>query len=175
MMDRILPLRGRGLRFVVVAATAFLTLVDLFAAQAILPALTRAYGVSPAAMSFAVNASTIGMAIGGLAVSVFNQVISRRIGIAASLFTLAIPTLLLSLLPPLPVFTVLRMVQGLCMSAAFALTLAHLGEQSRGRDTAAMFAAYITGNVGSNLLGRLLAAGVPNIWDCRPISWFLPD
>ena len=43
-------------RMLVVGLMAFLTVVDLFATQAILPALTRAYGTTPAAMSFAVNA-----------------------------------------------------------------------------------------------------------------------
>ena len=42
------------LRTVVIALTAFLTVVDLFATQAILPSLTRAYRVTPAAMGFAV-------------------------------------------------------------------------------------------------------------------------
>ena len=49
------------LRTVVIGLTAFLTVVDLFATQAILPSLTRAYHVTPAAMGFAVNASTMGM------------------------------------------------------------------------------------------------------------------
>ena len=56
------------LRTVVIGLTAFLTVVDLFATQAILPSLTRAYQVTPAAMGFAVNASTIGMAVAGLIV-----------------------------------------------------------------------------------------------------------
>ena len=49
---------GVLLRTVVIGLTAFLTVVDLFATQAILPSLTRAYSVTPAAMGFAVNAST---------------------------------------------------------------------------------------------------------------------
>ena len=53
-----------ALRAFTIGLTAFLTVVDLFATQAILPALTAAYGVTPAAMGFAVNASTIGMAAG---------------------------------------------------------------------------------------------------------------
>ena len=56
-------------RTLVIGLTAFLTVVDLFATQAILPSLAAAYNVSPAAMGFAVNASTMGMAIAGLAVS----------------------------------------------------------------------------------------------------------
>ena len=50
------------LRSFVIGLTAFLTVVDLFATQAILPSLAKAYQVSPAAIGFAVNASTIGMA-----------------------------------------------------------------------------------------------------------------
>jgi YNFM family putative membrane transporter len=41
---------GVLLRSAVICLTAFLTVVDLFATQAILPSLTRAYHVTPAAM-----------------------------------------------------------------------------------------------------------------------------
>lgn len=149
-----------ALRAFTIGLTAFLTVVDLFATQAILPSLTAAYGVTPAAMSFAVNASTIGMALGGLAVALLGRGIDRRRGILVSLAVLSLPTLLLASMPSLAVFTALRIVQGLCMSTAFALTLAHLGEHTSAADTASAFAAYITGNVASNLVGRLLAAGV---------------
>jgi len=149
-----------ALRAFTIGLTAFLTVVDLFATQAILPSLTAAYGVSPGAMGFAVNASTIGMAVGSLAVALFGRSIDRRRGILLSLAILSLPTLLLAAMPPLPVFTALRIAQGLCMSTAFALTLAYLGEHTSASDTASAFAAYITGNVASNLFGRLLAAGV---------------
>ena len=155
--------RDRGaaaFRFVVIVATAFLTLVDLFATQAILPFLTASYGVTPAAMSFAVNATTIGMAAGGLGVALFSSRINRRMGILVSLLVLAVPTALLSFLPGLTIFTILRVVQGVCMSAAFALTLAYLGESAGAKDSAAAFAAYVTGNVASNLIGRMISAGV---------------
>ncbi len=145
-------------RFAVIACIAFLTLVDLFAAQAILPALAVAYGATPAAMGVAVNASTLGMAIAGLAVALFSRRIDRRTGIVASLALLAVPTTLLAVAPDLTTFTLLRVAQGLCMATAFSLTLAHLGETSSAPATA--FAAYITGNVASNLVGRLAAASV---------------
>ncbi|MCF8533744.1 MAG: MFS transporter [Reyranella sp.] len=148
------------LRAFTIGLTAFLTVVDLFATQAILPALTTAYGVTPAAMGFAVNASTIGMAVGSLAVALFGRAFDRRRGILLSLVLLAVPTALLATMPNLMVFTALRVTQGLCMATAFALTLAYLGEHTSAADTASAFAAYITGNVASNLFGRLLAAGV---------------
>lgn len=149
-----------ALRAFTIGLTAFLTVVDLFATQAILPALTASYGVTPAAMGFAVNATTIGMALGGLGVALFGCSIDQRRGILFSLAVLSLPTALLATMPGLPVFTLLRIAQGLCMSTAFALTLAYLGEHTSAADTASAFAAYITGNVASNLFGRLLAAGV---------------
>ena len=76
---------GMLLRTMVIGLTAFLTVVDLFATQAILPSLTRAYNVTPAAMGFAVNSSTMGMAVAGLFVSLFSQRIDRRLGILVSL------------------------------------------------------------------------------------------
>ena len=147
-------------RFFVIALTAFLTVVDLFATQAILPSLTQAYGVSPAAMGSAVNASTIGMAIAGLGVAILSRKIDRRLGILASLALLAIPTALLASAPNLAVFTVLRVVQGLCMATAFTLTLAYLGEHPSAVDSATASAAYITGNVASNFVGRFISAAV---------------
>jgi len=151
---------GVLLRSFVIGLTAFLTVVDLFATQAILPTLTRHYNVTPAAMGFAVNASTMGMAIAGLTIGLFSQKIDRRMGILVSLGLLSVPTTLLAVAPNLPVFTLLRVAQGLCMASAFTLTLAYLGEQCSAMDSGGAFAAYITGNVASNLIGRLISAAV---------------
>ena len=151
---------GVLLRSLVIGLTAFLTVVDLFATQAILPSLARHYRVAPAAMGFAVNATTMGMAVAGLVVGFFSPHIDRRLGILISLTVLAIPTSLLALAPNLAIFTLLRIAQGLCMASAFALTLAYLGEQCNAMDAGGAFAAYITGNVASNLIGRLISAAV---------------
>ena len=151
---------GGVARTAVIALTAFLTLVDLFATQALLPALARAYSVSPAAMGLAVNACTLGMAVSSLAVALLGGRIERRRGIWISLALLAVPTLLLSAAPNLVTFAALRIAQGIFMAAAFAFTLAHLGEQLSARSSASAFAAYVTGNVASNLFGRLFASAI---------------
>jgi MFS transporter, YNFM family, putative membrane transport protein len=147
-------------RTIIIGLIAFLTVVDLFATQAILPSLAQAYRVMPAAMSFAVNASTMGMAVAGLSVAFFSRRIDRRLGILISLCVLAIPTALLAIAPDLTTFTILRITQGLCMASAFTLMLAYLGEECSAMDAGGAFAAYITGNVASNLVGRLISAGV---------------
>ena len=163
---------GVVLRSVMIGLTAFLTVVDLFATQAILPSLTRHYGVTPAAMGFAVNASTMGMAVAGLVVGFFSPHIDRRLGILVSLVVLAVPTTLLASATNLTVFTVLRILQGLCMASAFALTLAYLGEQCSAMDAGGAFAAYITGNVASNLVGRLISAAVADTFGLASNFYF---
>lgn len=149
-----------GARFGIIALIAFLTLVDLFATQAILPSLVVKFGVSRATMGFAVNASTFGMAVAGVVVALFGRDIDRRNGIWVSLAVLAIPTTLLSMTDDITTFALLRVVQGLCMATAFTLTMAYLAEHfSPGQATGAL-AAYVTGNVASNFFGRLMSAAV---------------
>jgi len=144
----------------IVACISFLTLVDLFAAQAILPTLASAYHVSPAQMGLAVNAATFGMAAAGLFVAVFGRHIGRRSGIAVSLLLLAVPTLLLATMPPFAVFAMLRVTQGALMATAFSLTMAYIAERGSPETASGALAAYVTGNVASNLLGRLASAAL---------------
>ncbi|HEX8168785.1 MAG TPA: MFS transporter [Beijerinckiaceae bacterium] len=152
------PASGAFSRTLLIGLIAFLTVIDLFGTQAILPALARAYGVSPAAMGLAVNASTLGMAVAGLGVASFSRRIDRRRGILAALTLLAVPTALLAFAPDLWTFALLRVAQGLCMASAFGLTFAYLGEHCAAAEAGGAFAAYVAGNVASNLFGRLFAA-----------------
>lgn len=145
-----------------IAVIGFLTLVDLFATQAILPSLAQAYGVAPARIGLAANASTLGMAISGLLMGVVSGALERKRAIALSLLFLSVPTASLAYAPNLTIFALLRVMQGLFMAAAFTLTLAHLAERCAVR-TANALAAYVTGIVASNLIGRLTAAYVANL------------
>jgi predicted MFS family arabinose efflux permease len=151
------------LRTAITGLVGFLTLVDLFATQAILPSLARVYGVTPAAMGFAVNASTMGMAAAGLLVGLASRHLPRRRGISVSLALLAIPTAVLSIAPDLASFTALRIVQGVFMAAAFTLTMTYLAEHCTMAATARALAAYVTGVVASNLIGRLISASVADM------------
>ena len=163
---------GVVLRSLIIGLTAFLTVVDLFATQAILPSLARHYNVTPAAMGIAVNACTIGMAVAGLVVGFLSPHIDRRLGILVSLVLLAVPTASLAIAPDLATFTLLRIAQGLCMASAFALTLAYLGEQCSAADAGGAFAAYITGNVASNLVGRLVSAAMADTFGLASNFYF---
>lgn len=158
-------------RAAIVGVIGFLTLVDLFAAQAILPSLIARYDVSRPAIGFAVNASTIGMAISSLAVSLLSGRIENRTGIWVSLALLAVPTALLSVAPDLATFTALRIAQGIFMAAAFALTMAYLADSCSAEETSQALAAYVTGVVASNLVGRLVSASVADQFGLPATFW----
>jgi predicted MFS family arabinose efflux permease len=145
---------------VIIGLIGFLTLVDLFAAQAILPTLVKTYHVTPGQMGFAVNASTMGMAAASLLAALFSGRINRRLGICVSLALLSIPTTLLASAPGLGAFTALRIIQGVFMATGFTLTMAYLAEQCTVTAGPRALAAYITGGVASNLVGRLIAGSV---------------
>ena len=149
-------------RSLLIAVIGFLTLVDLFATQAILPSLAQSYGVTASQIGVAANASTLGMAVAGLLVGAFSATVERKSAISRSLLLLSIPTALLAFAPDLTTFALLRAVQGLFMASAFTLTLTHLAERCEFR-TASALAAYVTGAVASNLIGRLTAAFVAEL------------
>jgi predicted MFS family arabinose efflux permease len=140
-----------------IGVIGFLTLVDLFATQAILPSLAAEYGVKPSEIGVAANSTTLGMAIAGLLVGAISANLERKRAITLSLLVLSVPTALLAFAPNLTLFALLRVTQGLFMASAFTLTLTHLAERCQHR-TASALAAYVTGIVASNLVGRLTAA-----------------
>jgi YNFM family putative membrane transporter len=158
-----LPMPGLSLgRSLLIGVIGFLTLVDLFATQAILPSLATEYGVSPSEIGIAANSTTLGMAIAGLLVGAISARLERKRAITLSLVLLAGPTALLAFAPDLNIFSLLRITQGLFMASAFTLTLTHLAERCERR-TATALAAYVTGVVASNLIGRLTAAWVAGL------------
>lgn len=157
------PTRSRAspaVRSLAIGAIGFLTLVDLFAAQAILPQLTAQFRVGPAQIGLAVNATTLGMAVAGPLAAVAVRGVSRREGIWISLALLAVPTALLAYAPTLATFALLRVLQGVFMASAFTLTLAHFAERCSRHQMPQALAAYVTGSVMANLLGRVMASNL---------------
>lgn len=144
----------------VIGLIGFLTLVDLFATQAILPSLAKRFGASAAEIGFAANASTMGMAIAGLAIVFAGARIDRRSGVVVSLALLSLPTLSLAFAGDLSTFTGLRIIQGIFMVTAFSLTMSYLAERCSAAQSASALAAYVTGVVASNLIGRLVSGTV---------------
>ncbi len=97
------------------------------------------------------------MALAGLGVVFFGGGVDRRFGVIASLALLSLPTFALSVTTDLTVFTALRILQGVFMVTAFSLTMSYLAERCTAAQSSTALAAYVTGVVASNLIGRLVA------------------
>lgn len=158
-------------RSTIIGVISFLTLIDLFGSQALLPQLVIAYEADPGLMGLAVNASTLGMAFSGLMVAWFADRIDRKRGIWISLVLLSVPTFFLGLADTVGSFMALRILQGVFMAAAFTLTLTYLSEQCDVTAAGGAMAAYITGNVASNLVGRLLAVSTADYLGLSGSFW----
>lgn len=158
-------------RSTIVALVSFLTLIDLFGSQALLPQLVVAFDADPQVMGIAVNASTFGMALSGLVVAWFADRIDRKRGIWISLALLSIPTFFLGVVDSVSAFMALRVLQGVFMAAAFTLTLTYLSEQCDVTAAGGAMAAYIAGNVASNLFGRLLAVSAADHLGLSEAFW----
>lgn len=145
---------------VLIGLIGFFTLVDLFAAQAILPTLAGRFAVAPGVIGLAANASTLGMAVAGLAIAFIGARTDRRIATTVSLAILSVPTLLLAVAPDIQTFAALRIAQGVFMVAAFSMTMSYLAERCSAAQATTALAAYVTGSVASNLVGRLVSSFV---------------
>ena len=91
-------------RSVIISIISFMTLIDLFGAQALLPQIIVAFNSDPGTAGFAVNAATLGMAVSGMTVAWFADRIDRKRGIWLCLALLSIPTALLSVTTSIWVF-----------------------------------------------------------------------
>jgi predicted MFS family arabinose efflux permease len=98
--------------------------------------------------------------------------INRRLGVIASMALLSLPTLLLAYAPDLAAFTWLRIGQGVFMAAAFSLTMAYLSERCSAAAAATALAAYVTGGVASNLIGRLVAGSLADAYGVAENFYF---
>ena len=152
----------------IMGGAGFATLIDLFAPQAIVPSLARALDASVTVAGTALNCSVIGMAVAGLLASLFIERLGRKVVISGTLMLLGVPTALLSIPAGLVPFALLRIAQGVLMAVNFAVCIAFVAEEwgSSGRSPTVM-AAYVAGNVGGQVAGRLMMGLLAQYLDWR--------
>ena len=68
-------------------------------------------------------------------------------------------------------FAALRVNPGRLYGDGFTLTLTYLAERCTITAVGGAMAAYITGNVASNLVGRLLGTGIADVWGLSVSFW----
>ncbi len=133
------------------------TLADLFAPQAITPAIGASFHQTPQATGVAVNAAVLGMAASGLLSSLFADRLNRKAVIVGSLLALCLPTVFIGYASGLLSFAGWRAVQGCLMAASFAASIAYIAEQwDNSGQAPTVMAGYVTGNIAGQIVGRIL-------------------
>jgi MFS family permease len=144
-------------RMFAVALAGFCTFLDLYAPQSLLPLFTRVFHASEVEVSLTISATTIAVALAAPIVGVCSDRLGRKRVISAAIFAVAVPTLLAATSTGLHQLIGWRFVQGLFMPGIFAVTMAYISEEWRGKGDGSAMAAYITGNVVGGFAGRFLS------------------
>lgn len=139
-------------------AAGMTTFVAMYAAQAVLPALSDAFDVSPAGSALAVSATTGALALAIIPASALSERFGRvRVMTASALLTVVIG-LALPWVGSFEVLIVLRAVQGIALAGVPATAMAYLAEEVHAADLGAAMGRYIAGTTIGGLAGRIVAA-----------------
>jgi len=138
-------------------AAGLATFALLYVPQPLLPALSRAFGASPAAASLAMSAGTFALAVAIIPVSSLSEVRGRREVMTVSVLAAAVLGLIAPLSPSLPVLVGIRVLQGFALAGVPATAMAYLAEEVDGADLGRAMGLYIAGNAIGGLSGRVVA------------------
>ncbi|MGY1842779.1 MFS transporter [Modestobacter sp. SYSU DS0875] len=142
------------------AAAVFLAglavFATLYAPQAMLPELTRALGVSPAASTLAISVSTGALAVGLLVLGPVSDRRGRTPVLHACLAATAVLAVLTVFAPAWWVLLVLRGLQGFALAGLPAVAVAYLREELHTSVSGRAIGLYVSGTAIGGLSGRLL-------------------
>lgn len=101
----------------------------LYATQAVLPALSEDFGISPSLAALTVSATTGGLAFMVIPLSVVSERFGRRRVIQASVLAATLLSIALVALPSIQSIIALRLLQGFAVAGVPAVTMAFLSEE----------------------------------------------
>ena len=110
-------------RKIAVATAGFCTFLNLYSPQALLPALSREFGVGAAEISTIMTASTLAIALTAPFTGAIADVLGRKRVIAAAMLAVVIPMAGAALAPDVQALVAWRFVQGLLLPPIFAVTV----------------------------------------------------
>jgi predicted MFS family arabinose efflux permease len=136
------------------------TFAELYAVQAVLPALAAEWQLTESTVSLAVSVATGALALSVLPWAAVADRIGRAKAMTISAVIAATAGMLVPLAPSFGVLLALRGVSGLALGALPALAMAHLVAQARPGRVSAIGGLYIAGTTIGGLTGRVLTGAV---------------
>jgi MFS transporter, YNFM family, putative membrane transport protein len=139
------------------------TFMSLYCTQALLPALSQSFRVSPTTSSLLVSLTTGTLALAVIPVSALSERFGRtRVMLVSS--AIAAPLgLLIPLCPSFPALAAVRAVQGVALAGVPAVAMAYLADEVHPEALGGAMGRYIAGNTVGGLAGRLLPGFVTDL------------
>jgi YNFM family putative membrane transporter len=127
----------------------------MYSTQAILPELSRDFGVSPSQAGLSISVVVVAVAVGGFAWGPLSDRIGRPRAIRLASVLLVPPTIGVALAPGFPALLACRTLQGLCMPGLLTVGAAYIVEAFVPRIGARAMGYYVSALVAGGLVGRL--------------------
>src|ERR1700691_3352351 len=139
-----------------VATAGFAAFVNLYSPQALLPKLAKEFHVGPGEISALMTAGTAAIALSAPFTGALADVIGRKRLIAAALFALVIPTVIMTFAANVPDMTFWRFVQGLLLPPIFTVAVAYIGDEWTPADVPRVAGLYMSGASVGGFSGRFI-------------------
>ncbi|GHK00622.1 MFS transporter [Streptomyces sp. NPDC003753] len=143
------------------------TFALLYSTQALLPLLSRDFGVTASAASWTVSGATGALALFVLPMSALSERFGRRTLMTASLAVAVTVGLLVPFAPSLGSLIVLRAVQGAALAGLPASATAYLAEEVRPKALVTAIGLFVAGNSVGGMSGRIITGWVAQEWGWR--------
>jgi predicted MFS family arabinose efflux permease len=140
-----------------VFAAGFVTFVNMWCTQAILPVLAAAFHVAQARTGLTVTAPLMATAMMAPVIGAISDRFGRKQLILWAAALLVIPTLCAAAAQSLGEFVACRFVQGLMLPFIFTITIAYIGDETAGPATARLAGTYTSGAILGGFSGRLIS------------------
>lgn len=144
--------RAEVAAFLLGAAGMFAT---MYSTQAILPELSREYGVSPSRAGLSISVVVLAVALGAWVWGPVSDRVGRTRAIRLASWLLVLPTLGVALAPTFELLLACRALQGLCMPGLLAVAAPYVVEALVPRVGARAMGWYVTSLVAGGLVGRV--------------------
>ncbi|MGP3952358.1 MFS transporter [Streptomyces sp. 7N604] len=148
-------------------AAGVATFALLYSTQALLPAISAGFGVTPDAASWTVSAATGALALAVLPLSAVSERFGRRAMMTASLTVAALVSLVVPFAPDLGTLVALRTVQGVALAGLPASAMAYLAEEVRAKALVGAIGLFVAGNSIGGMSGRIVTGWVAQAWGWR--------
>jgi YNFM family putative membrane transporter len=135
-------------------AAGIATFVNMYSTMAILPVLSKAFGVAHGAIGLSITAPLMATAMMAPVTGAISDRFGRRRLILGAAILLVVPTVLVAEAGSFHALVLWRFVQGLMLPFIFTVTVAYIADETSGGDTVKLAATYTSGTIFGGFCGR---------------------